>query len=99
MQMFVSKPIKLHIPMKRNVKVCALDLFNQTITAYLCKPTIVQYKDAAKLEPGVCKYVYMQCDSQELCKLDEIELVPKAPSITFLELEKNETKTKTDESI
>ena len=97
MQMFVSKPIKLNRPIKRNVKVCALDLSNQTLSAFLCKPVIVNVSQVRKLEPGICKYVYVQCDSQELCRIAEIEF-PQAPSITFLESEKNGTKTKPDES-
>lgn len=90
-------PINLHRAMKRNVKIRALDLSNQSISAFLCKPAIVQYKDAAKLEPGICKYVYVQCNSQELCRIAEIEFL-QAPAITFLESEKNEIKTKTDEN-
>lgn len=79
---------------KRTVcKTRALDLTNQAITTYICKPTMIVHEklQVTKLEPGICKLVYIQCDSNELCKIAELEL-PKAPEITFVLPEKYDNK-------
>ena len=68
-------------------KTRAFDLRNQAVTTYICKPAIVQYSEMRKLEPALCKLVYMQCDSNELCKIVEITL-PQAPDVTLVDLPK-----------
>lgn len=80
---------KLHSPKRKLCKTRALDLSNQAITTYICKPAVVQYSNERKLEPSLCKLVYIQCDNNELCKIAELEL-PSAPPITYLLEEKNE---------
>ena len=67
--MITGKPVP-----RRIVKTRAFDLSNQALTTYICKPQIVKYKQVSKLEPKLCKLVYIQCDINELCKISEIEM-------------------------
>ena len=83
--------VRTHLlnPKRTLCKTRALDLSNQAITTYICKPAVVQYSNKRKLMPSLCKLVYIQCDNNELCKIAELEL-PSAPPITYLIEEKNE---------
>jgi hypothetical protein len=46
---------------------------NVQTTAYICKPAVIQKtKEPRKLEPTKCKFSYIVCDNNELCKIQEL---------------------------
>ena len=54
-----------------------LSLTNQSFSSYLCKPLVV--KKSKSLQPGYCKFVYIVCNENEICKIEEIPI--KAPEL------------------
>lgn len=60
----------------RNVKTRAINVQNYSAPVYLCKPEVVyinkESKPQRELHPLKCKLIYLECDSRELCKLNEI---------------------------
>tara|TARA_B100001996_G_C18238543_1_gene430437 strand:+ start:82 stop:273 length:192 start_codon:yes stop_codon:yes gene_type:complete len=55
-----------------NIKLAPLNLVNRSFTSYLCKP--MKENKSKTIEPGYCKFVYIVCNEDEICKITEIPL-------------------------